>query len=47
MKRNYDLIMSELAVLEEMAQRTEQRRQEAKAHQRNKRVGKRKAKKEH
>ena len=38
---------AELAVLEEMAQRTEQRRQEAKAHQRNKRVGKRKAKKEH
>ena len=33
--------------LEEMAQRMNQRRQEAKAHQRNKRIGKRKAKKEH
>ena len=38
---------NEQAVLEEMVQKAEQRRQEAKAHQRNKRIGKRKAKKEH
>ena len=38
---------NEQAVLEEMVQKADQRRQEAKAHQRNKRIGKRKAKKEH
>ena len=37
---------SQREVLEEMAQKAQQRRQEAKAHQRNKRIGKRKAKKE-
>ena len=38
---------AELEVLEEMAQKNQQRRQEAKAHQRNKRIGKRKANKVH